>query len=375
MKILAVLVICICLPFNICVQAKDAEDEVLGGLSDASDIVAEQYGEDILQIESFEDMQSMGADLVDIITEHLLDEVFGVFTSTLPHALSLLCIVGGLIILSAVCNALCLDGERGELRVGFAFLSSSAVIAALLTTVIKGVSRVEGYFDGLNSLIGSMIPVTGVVWAMGGNVGSASAGSVTLYGMLAVTEWLCSAAVFPVCAIIGISAICSGLSDGCVLDGFAGGVKKVYNFFVGLIMSIFVFALSTQTAVTTAADTVAARGAKLISATVIPGVGGSVGETLRTVSGSVGYIKSIVGTLGIVLILLMTLQPLVYLLLSRLVLIVCSTVANSIGCKREGKMLSEMGNIYGFLIGAVAICAVAFIIAFGIFLKCAVALD
>ena len=159
------------------------------------------------------------------------------------------------------------------------------------------------------------------------------------------------------------------------MEGFSGSVKKIYNFLVGLIMSIFVFSLSTQTAVTSAADTAVARGAKLVSATVIPGVGGAVGDTLRTVSGSVGYIKSIVGTVGIVFVLIVTLQPLVSLLLCRHALIICSTLANSFGCKREGKMLGELGNIYGLLVGAVAICAVSFIIAFCIFLKCTVALD
>lgn len=373
MKIFAVFTVCICLMLSISVSAENAENEVFDGLSDAADIVSDMSGEDM---SGFEDSLSAEKELIELIApERIFGKISDVFFDVLPEAASLMCAVGGLTVLSALCNSLCADENGGELRRGFAFLSSSAMIAALLVTVIKGALNIGDYFDGLNSLVGSMIPITGISWAMGGNVGSASVGSVAFYGMLSATEWLCSSTVLPVCAVIGISAICSGLSDGGLLEGFSGGVKKVYNFFVGLIMSVFVFSLGTQTAVASAADTVAARGAKLISATVIPGVGGAVGETLRTVSGSVGYIKSIVGTSGIVFILLITVQPLVRLLLSRLVLTVCSTLANALGCKREGRLLLEMGNIYGFLIGAVSICAVAFIIAFGIFLRCTVALD
>ena len=40
---------------------------------------------------------------------------------------------------------------------------------------------------------------------------------------------------------------------------------------------------------------------------------------------------------------------------------------------RLDKLLSELGNIYGCLLGAVAICSVAFVIALGIFVRCTVA--
>jgi hypothetical protein len=81
---------------------------------------------------------------------------------------------------------------------------------------------------------------------------------------------------------------------------------------------------------------------------VIPGIGGAVGDTVRTLAGSVSYIKNVVGVGGIALIVVLTLPTLISLLLSRLVLLVTSTVAGMLGCSREGRLLSELGNIYGF---------------------------
>lgn len=158
-----------------------------------------------------------------------------------------------------------------------------------------------------------------------------------------------------------------------MLAGFTGAVKKTYNFFVAALMTVLVFALGAQTTIAISADTAAARGAKLLSSTVIPVVGGAVGDTLRTVAGSVQYVKSVVGIGGILFVLAVTLPTLISLLLFRLVFLLTGSMAEALGCQRESRLLSELGNVYGCLVGAVAICSVAFAVALGIFVKCAVA--
>ena len=139
-------------------------------------------------------------------------------------------------------------------------------------------------------------------------------------------------------------------------------------------MTVLVFVLGAQTAIAGAADTAAARGAKLISSTVIPVVGGAVGDTLRTVAGSVSYVKSVVGVGGIVLIILLTLPPIISVLLTRTVFLLTSNLARMLGCGREGRLLDEMGNVYGTLLATVSVCSVALCVGLGIFVRCAVAI-
>lgn len=358
------------------VGAESAEDQIADGLSGAAESVADSTGSSLADSLATESIGGTGNILLEFLTpEQVLEEIFGIGIDMLPSALTLFCSVAGLVVIASVCNSLCSSLGEGGLSRGFAFLSSSAIIAAIFGVIADQVIYVTDFFDGLTAFIESMVPITGAVMAMGGNVGGATAGSTALYAMLAVTEKLCATAVLPVCCIMAMAAICAGLSDGGMLDGFVGGVKKVYNFVIGLLMTVFLFVLGTQTTITGAADGITARSAKLLSSTVIPGVGGAVGDTLRTVAGSVGYIKSVVGVGGIVLVLILTLPTLISLLLSRLSFLLCSTLADMLGCRRESKLLCELGNIYGFLIGAVAICSVAFIIAFAIFVRCTVALE
>ncbi len=376
-KILFVCIVCLNLIFFCSyASAEKLEDNVGDMLAEAADEVAEGVESPLASSLAEGDVDSAGDTLIEFLSpSEILSELFGIGKSVLGESMSLLCVLLGLIIICAVCNSLCASMGTSGVSSGFGFLSTAAVMAAILSFGVASFEGVTDFFDRLSALMDSMIPITGAVWAMGGNVGCATVGTATLYAMLAFTEKVCSAAVLPVCYVMGAAAVCSGLSDGGLLDGFSSAVKKIYNFLLGLVMTVFVFALGAQTAIANAADTAAARGAKLITSTVIPGVGGAVGDTVRTVAGSVGYIKNVVGVGGIALVAVLTLPTLFGLLATRLVFLVSGTAAEMLGCKRESKLLSELGNVYGFLVGAVSVCSVAFVVALALFVKCTVAIE
>ena len=116
-----------------------------------------------------------------------------------------------------------------------------------------------------------------------------------------------------------------------------------------------------------------ARAAKLVASNVIPIVGGSVGETLRTVASSVGYLKSVCGIGAIIFIVFLVLPTLVTLILTRGAFILSVAVADLLGCERESRMLSELGSVYGTLVAVVCMVSVMFILALTVFIRCSVA--
>lgn len=152
-----------------------------------------------------------------------------------------------------------------------------------------------------------------------------------------------------------------------------GAFKKIYSFLLGGIMTLLVASLSAQTALTAAADSTAAKAARLVSANIIPVVGGSVGETLRTVATGVRYLKSVVGVWGIVFIALLVLPVLLSLIFTRLAFLLSSGVADMLGCETEEKLLTEIGGIYALMVAVVSMSAVMFIFALTIFSKTVVA--
>ncbi len=358
---------------SVVVSANSSDDIIKDGLDSAVDAVASD-GSALADGMRGESIDELGENLTTLLsTEKIFEEISSVLKNALPNAVRLLATLMGLLLVCAAARGVSsgMDGEKTS--AAFSFLSTTVITASLIGMQYGEIARARDFFEDIGTLMDAMIPVTGAVWAMGGNVTSASVGTATLYVMLAAVQKLVAGAVVPVCAILSASAACSSLGGGGIIGGFGNAVKKSYTFFIGLIMTVFVFVLGAQTTVAGAADTAAARSGKLIVSTVIPVVGGAVGETLRTVAGSVTYIKSVVGIGGILLIFVLTLPTLASLLLSRLVYLVVASVADAIGCHPEGRLLGELGNVYAFLVGAVSVTAIAFTIALALFVRCAVA--
>ncbi|MBO5904569.1 MAG: hypothetical protein J6Q64_04245, partial [Clostridia bacterium] len=88
----------------------------------------------------------------------------------------------------------------------------------------------------------------------------------------------------------------------------------------------------------------------------------------------VEYVKSVVGVSGILFVLLLLLPILIELLLTRLAFLLGSGAAELLGCDREGKLLGEIGSVFGTMISVVAMSAVMFILSFVIFAHTAVAI-
>lgn len=279
----------------------------------------------------------------------------------------------GLLILAAVLGALGRSLSSEGVSRALRYCSTLSIFAVILQWQGERIREVALCLERLSTLVGGMIPVTGALWAMGGNVATASAGTATLSLFLTVCQRLCAETLIPVCGFCTAAALCQTLSPGLGLRSVAGAVKKCYTFLLGLIMTLLVASLGSQTALASAADSAGARTAKALSASMIPVVGGSVGETLRTVASGVQYLKTVLGIGGIGLILLLILPVLLSLLLARAVFLLCGGVAELLGCEEEGRLLGELGSVYGCMIAVVSMCAVMFILALWIFVRSVVA--
>lgn len=252
--------------------------------------------------------------------------------------------------------------------------TTCAVVGSLLTLTGDAVEAATGFFDRLTALIAGMIPLMGTLYAMGGNVGTAVVANGGMMIFLGVVEQLCAATLAPVAGVCVSIATADAFFGEGGLRGLGNFVKKVYTYFLGTVMLLLTFSLSVQTNLSAGADGLAMRSAKMLAGRVIPVVGSAVGETLRTVAGSVTYLKSTVGTVGIVAVVLLLLPPLVTVVLYRLGLIAASACADLLGCGTEGKLLEAFVTVYGYLLAVMCICAVSAVFLLTLFVKCGVAL-
>ena len=305
--------------------------------------------------------------------KYLLNALLSAVGLRLEDAVGWLCTLIGLILVAAVLGKLkeSIGGASGE-TLGFCL--RLALYTAIVLQTAGMVETVQIFFTQLSSLMGGMIPVMGVAYALGGNLGQAAVnGEITLL-LLAVCEYVSATVTPPVCAICMSFSLMDAFGLKLTLAPLCEQVKKWYVWLLGLITFLLSLALSAQSVLVGRADSLGMKGVKYAVGNMLPVVGGAVAGSLGTVAAGVSLLRGISGVSGIILVALLLMPTLVQLLLLRTVLRLAATVAALLGCEGEGRLLGEMASLHGYLAAAVSICAVAFILALSLLIHSTAAL-
>lgn len=355
--------------------AIESELEVPEGFGDVLDKLPDDVADKLPDEFYSGDADVIGTALESIASPKYVLRVFGeLLGDGIGASLKLCATLCGILVVAALCSAIKCSVASDALSGALRFAVAAAMFAVIIDVLSRQVEMVCGFFDRIGALVYSMIPVFGAIYVSGGSVSTATATSGSMYLFLAVSESFCAKTIVPIASICAAIALCRSLSPDIDLQSLGNAIKKCYTFALGFIMSILLLLLASQSALASAADSVGARAAKMLTASMIPVVGGSVSETLRAAAAGVEYIKTVVGVGGVVFIILLLLPTLVSLLLGRLALLIASAIGGVLGCDDEVKLLGEIGNIYGCMIAAVSMCSVMFIFAMNIFIKTSVAM-
>ena len=305
---------------------------------------------------------------------YLLRTLFDLIGVRLRDCLQTLAPLIGLLVLSAICRTLKSSFGSEGLANTFSFCSTLLITGSLIRWSVRSLESVTDYFSILNALTTASIPIMGALYAMGGNVTAAVASSGGLSLFLGVMENLVSRSILPFCGICMALALVNAVDANLRTGSLLTTLKKNYTTALSFLMMLLLAMLGAQTTLSAHSDTLAMRSVKFAAGSLIPVVGGSVSELLRTVSASVGFLRGTVGICGILLLLLTLLPTLIEFLLLRFTWQIAASLADILGCDGEKKLLDEFASLFGFLIAAVCICSSVFLLALTLLTHCASAI-
>ena len=306
---------------------------------------------------------------------YLLRTVLSLVGLRLGDCLKLLCSVVGILILSSICRTFCASLKKPEIARAFSFMITLIITISLFAAGFGTIEGVVSYFETLNAFTSASVPLMGSLYVMGGNAAAAVATSAGLSVFMTVLEEVVGGSIVPFCGICLALALIGACEGGPRLGSLLTSLKKNYTLVLSFFMMLLLAMLSAQTVLGASGDTLAMRSAKFAAGSLIPVVGGSVAELLRSVSASVGYMRASVGICGVLLLLLLMLPTLVELLLARTAWQICAFFADVLGCDGEKRLLDEFASINGYLIAAVAICSSVLFLTFTLLTHCATALS
>lgn len=299
-----------------------------------------------------------------------LGELLGV---SLQKNLAFLATLLGILILSSLTESLCALNKEGDCVNAFRFLSSAMLCVVVLKNSLDAIPRIAAYFDGFCTLTGAAVPLMGVLYALGGNCRAAIANQAVMGVFLTVAQHVCAKYTLPVAGASLLLALPDALGEAAGLSSLSRLIKRSFSSGLGFLVAILAFLLGVQSLLAAGSDSLALRTMRFATSSFLPIVGGSLSGTIGVLAGSVGFLRTVVGSFGIWALFLLFLPTLISCLFTRTVYLVSASLAESLGAKSAAKLLSELASVWGMLLAVVATLFAMAIFSLALFARTVVA--
>jgi len=252
-----------------------------------------------------------------------------------------------------------LSGDTIKTALELAVVAGSTL--AILEIELSVLRMAESYISSVCGVMNTLLPIMGGVCLSVGASAMAAVTNVEMMAFAAISGNLFSVIVLPLSSMCLALASASNLGS-TKLRSLIKSLNWIASTVIALLLMGFAAFLAAQTKLAASADSLRIQGVKFAVSSFIPLVGGALSDALGTLSASFSVIKSSVGAVGIVVVVLMTLPILFNLLLNRFVLFVGKSAADLLGCTRETAFLEDVGSVFTFITAVVSMISVLFVI-------------
>ncbi len=294
--------------------------------------------------------------------KNVLSHIWQFVTGGIKNTVKTGVLIAAIIFLSAALSAFGTEAHY-ETAIYAAVLAVGAIVAS---DIWQCISAAIAAIKGCTTFMIGFIPVFGCVLALSGKTVTAPAMSALLLGAAEAVSYIASFAVLPLISGYLSLSISSGVSPLLSGSGIAEGVKKLSMWIMSLFGTLFVGVLGIQTAVNSAADTVALRTARFILGTSVPVAGNVLAEAASTISSSMGLLKSSIGIYGVVALALLLLPIIIELLLWRAVLMLNISLGELFSQAKITLILRAVDSALSVLMGVVLTVGGMFIISLSV---------
>ena len=252
-------------------------------------------------------------------------------------------------------------------------LSSSIIILFTYKIFALCFDKVQSHISSLCGLMLSFVPIQTALYAAQGSPLSSACVSTAGSFSISAIELICSSLALPIIKIIFTTNTINVLCKDMNFTGISNSLKSIVLWITGLSFTLLSGIFSLQTALNSAADTIAIKGIRFGTARLIPIAGGLISESLRTVLSSVGYIKSITGISGMIMIIYSVIPPVAAIIITKLFFSLLCAFSKITGNKISA-FLDSANTCVNILSALILGCATAFIIMLTLFIKTTVSL-
>ncbi len=306
-------------------------------------------------------------ELFNLSPRKVIDVFINVFKNSLSVPLKTAGITAALIIMQSVLNSL--SGGKTEENISVSFALSAIIVSSLVIPLCEALVSAASAVKTVSDFMLIFIPVfTGVVSASGQPLSAFSYSGIMLF-FGNVLEKLSSVIVLPTVSVLTVINVFSGLNKGVNAETLTKTVQKIITVFLSISSSLFVGLVSLKGSLAVSADSLAVKGIKLFSGSVIPIVGSALGDAVTSVLGSFSLIKSTLGVFGIIAVVLTVLPSVTELLAWYFSMSLCSLLSSSFGNNSVKSILDSLLSLISIVNVVTLLSGAVFILSTGVMLS------
>lgn len=232
-----------------------------------------------------------------------------------------------------------------SVRQVFDTVSAVICITAAAEPLCGCLERTADALETGQAFMAGYIPVFAGFLAAGGSVAGGAAYHVFVLFLTETVMLLANRLLFPLLQWGTALGIADAVNPKLRLGQFVSGFRTAVTWTLGTVMALFSALLSVRSFVASAADSLAAKSAKLLTSSVIPVIGSAVSDAYGTVQGSIILLRNSTGAVGILVIIWLTVPPLLSLLCYRAVFRLMQIVAETAGTETLGSLFRNAQTV------------------------------
>lgn len=269
------------------------------------------------------------------------------------------------ILLSAFLQSLKAESDDS---VNMIYSTATALLVAtvVLVKLTSTVSLASMAISVASNFVYAFIPVFCSIVVASGGITTGFSTNTTLLILAQGLSFISSNVFMPIVNCYLALGVTSSLRYELNLDKLLSSVKKIITTCISFVSGVFVSVLSVKTAVAGRADMLGLRSIRFAINSVVPVIGSSISEGLLSIQAYSSLIKSSVGIVGVMAVVLVFLPSIIEVVLWRISLTLCVIVSDVFGDKSVSAVLNAFLNTLLLINVILILSMVTTVISFGI---------
>ena len=246
-----------------------------------------------------------------------------------------------------------IDNNRHKMIISY--ISVVYITFLSLDTILNILKNSTAALQSLKELLSSVIPAFSAILLLSGNSFTSITSTASLGAVLTLLDILLTSVLVPVVTILIFVTIFEKISPGFAEIKLMQSIKKSVNTLITFITTVMITVLGFQNILSSSKDSLSARTVKFATSNFIPIVGGAIGESLRTVSAGIKFLKSTVGTSVCLAIISVVLPTIIEIFFTKTMFSFFSFSCGILGNTDEKGLFESLNSIFD-IISAIIIC-------------------